>query len=252
LLFVLVVGFAAIVLLIIMWIEAHLNHVKETTIYLQDFPKGFENTTIFFISDIHRRKIHDSIITKIKGRADLIVIGGDLAEKGVPYKRIEGNIKKLTEIAPVYFVWGNNDYEIDFHKLDAMLLDSGVKILDNTSVCFENGKDSLNLLGVDDATGQRDDLNLALQDSNNGFRILISHNPSIVKKITAAHHIGLVISGHTHGGQIRVWKWGLEEKGGIKRFKQTCLFVSNGYGTTTLPLRLGVPAETNLLTLKSK
>ncbi|RBW70403.1 metallophosphoesterase [Bacillus taeanensis] len=235
-----------------MWIEAHLNNVNETIIYLQDFPKGFENTTIFFISDVHRRKIHDNILSKIRGRADFIVIGGDLAEKGVPYSRIEQNIKKLTKIAPVYFVWGNNDYEVDYHKLDAMLLDCGVKILDNTAVSFESDNELLNLLGVDDPTGQRDNLDLALQDSGNGFRILISHNPSIVNKITSLHKIGLVISGHTHGGQIRIWKWGLEEKGGVKYCKQTTLFVSNGYGTTMLPLRLGVPAETNLLTLKSK
>lgn len=98
--------------------------------------------------------------------------------------RIADNIQSLSEIGPIYFVWGNNDYEIEYHELDALLLEQGVKILDNTRVLFESEcGENLCLLGVDDVGLGRDRLDLALADcQENGFRILISHNPDIVKK----------------------------------------------------------------------
>ena len=65
----------------------------------------------------------------MKGKADIVIIGGDLAEKGVPLSQISLNIQKLREIAPVYFVWGNNDYEIEYHELDALLIENNVKVL---------------------------------------------------------------------------------------------------------------------------
>ncbi|MFP3472451.1 hypothetical protein R0J90_20570, partial [Micrococcus sp. SIMBA_144] len=61
--------------------------------------------------------------------------------------------------------------------------------------------------------------------------------------------IDLMISGHTHGGQIRLFGWGLYKKGRLENLPETTLLVSNGYGTTAIPLRLGAPAETHLLIL---
>ncbi|MEW8985915.1 MAG: metallophosphoesterase, partial [Bacillus sp. (in: firmicutes)] len=84
---------------------------------------------------------------------------------------------------------------------------------------------------------------------NSGIRLLISHNPKIIESIRDDHQIDLVLSGHTHGGQIRFLGFGLYEKGGMKKFGKTLLFVSNGYGTTALPLRLGAKAQTHLFSL---
>lgn len=109
-----------------------------------------------FISDIHRRVISNSLIEQVKGRVDLVIIGGDLAEKGVPLSKISANIQKLRAIAPVYFVWGNNDYEIEYHELDALLLENNVKVLDNTRVVFESELgEKICLLGVDDVGLER-------------------------------------------------------------------------------------------------
>ncbi|NQD51384.1 metallophosphoesterase, partial [Bacillus altitudinis] len=77
---------------------------------------------IFFISDTHRRLISDTLLAEVKEQQpDVIMIGGDLAEKGVPYARVEENVKRLARIAPVYFVWGNNDHELHQQKLKDIL-----------------------------------------------------------------------------------------------------------------------------------
>lgn len=114
---------------------------------------------------------------------------------------------------------GNNDYETDFRMLDAIFLDSGVKVLDNTAVTFESETgDKLCLLGVDDLNQERDRLDLALLDAGEkSFKILASHYPWITEKILPEHEIRLVLSGHTHGGQIHIFGYSPYEKGKVKK-----------------------------------
>jgi uncharacterized protein len=252
---IIIVFLFCISLVIYMLKEAFKNKVIERDLLFKEFPPSFGKVSIFFISDIHRRIISEKIIAAIKGKTDIVIIGGDLTEKGVPLERVKENLKKLKEVSPVYFVWGNNDYEVDYHELDATMLELGVKIIDNTSVSFEseNG-DKLVLLGIDDISLERDRLDLALSDAEvGGFRVLVSHNPRVMDQILPEHNIHLVLSGHTHGGQIHILGYSPYEKGGIKKDqeKDVTLLVSNGYGTTALPLRLGAPAETHLITLKN-
>lgn len=240
--------------LFIMYREAMRVTLLEHTLSFVDFPKSFGKVRIFFISDIHKRIVSRTLIEKVKGRADFVVIGGDLAEKGVALSQIADNIRRLSEVGPVYFVWGNNDYEIEYHELDALLLEQGVKILDNTRVVFESEcGEKLCLLGVDDVGIGRDRLDLALEDcKEKGFRILVSHNPAIVNKMSGQEQISLVLSGHTHGGQIRLFHYKQYAKGGVYEYPSTTLFVSNGYGTTFIPLRFRAPAQTHLLTLQAR
>jgi uncharacterized protein len=239
-------------LLLYMLREAFLDNVVHHEMSFRDFPESFGAVTIFFISDIHKRRISDEIIRAVSGKTDIVVIGGDLTEKGVPFERVKENLTKLKQLGPVYFVWGNNDYETDYHKLDAIFWELGVKVLDNTSVTFESkAGDKLSLLGVDALNQHRDRLDLALLDAEKqSFKILACHYPEITKKILPEHEIRLVLSGHTHGGQIHIFGYSPHEKGKVKELDQTTLLISNGYGTTGVPLRLGAPAECHLIRIK--
>lgn len=242
-----------IALILFMVKEAFLNHVVLHEMIFEDFPKSFGSVSIFFISDIHKRLISDDIINAVYGKTDIVIIGGDLTEKSVPFERVKKNLEKLKQAGPVYFVWGNNDYETDFRKLDAILLDYGVKVLDNTAATFEseNG-DKLSLLGVDEVGRARDRLDLALLDAEDkSFKILASHYPKITDKILPEHNIRLVLSGHTHGGQIHIFGYSPFEKGKVERLENTIVLISNGYGTTGVPLRLGAPAQCHLITIKN-
>ncbi|MDR7075254.1 putative MPP superfamily phosphohydrolase [Neobacillus niacini] len=240
-------------LILYMLKEAFLNTVVLHEMTYEDFPASFGKVSIFFISDIHKRLISDDVITEVTGKSDIVVIGGDLTEKKVPFERVKKNLEKLKKLGPVYFVWGNNDYETDYRKLDAILLDYGVKVLDNTAATFEseNG-DKLSLLGVDALNQERDRLDLALLDAGDkNFKILASHYPDITKKILPEHNIRLVLSGHTHGGQIHILGYSPYEKGKVEKLDNTTLLISNGYGTTGVPLRLGAPAQCHLITIKN-
>ncbi|WP_075982158.1 metallophosphoesterase [Bacillus massilinigeriensis] len=234
-----------------MYKEAYENRVVYHTLEFSDFPGSFGQIHLFFISDIHKRIIDDSIINEVKGKADIVIIGGDLLEKNVSLDHVGTNLTKLKKVAPIYFVWGNNDYEIDYHLLDATLLEHGVKILDNTSATFESELgERFALLGIDDISQERDRLDLALLDTGEiKFKVLVSHNPKIIEKINSDQQIQLILSGHTHGGQIHILGYSPFKKGGIEKINDTVLLISNGYGTTMLPLRLGAKAETHLITL---
>ena len=238
-------------LLLYMYRQAFGNRVLKQELRFKEFPDSFGSVTIFFISDIHKRIISDTVIGEAKGKADIVIIGGDLVEKGVKLERVSVNIEKLKTVAPVFFIWGNNDYEFDSHKLDSLLFHSGVKMLDNTAVKFESvAGDTLMVLGIDDLSLGKSRLDLAMQDAGDaGFHILVSHNPAIVNSLPPDHKIRLVLSGHTHGGQIRIFGFGPYELGGVKKINGTTLLTSNGYGTTSVPLRLGAKSETHLITL---
>ncbi|MDA1475348.1 metallophosphoesterase [Bacillus changyiensis] len=236
-----------------MSIIAKEDHIIKN-VFSVDRLTGTKTLNIFFISDIHRRKIHDNIIAKVKDhRVDLVLIGGDLAEQGVPITRIEENIKKLASLGRIYFVWGNNDYEIDQQLLSHIFKTYHVTALRNQSVIYEHDGQVVNIIGVDDIRLELDDYPKALQDSRRGaLSLLLSHNPAIHHQIEDKDGIDIILSGHTHGGQIRIGRFGFYEKGGTGTINQAQYLISNGYGTTRLPLRLGARPETHLIQLVPK
>jgi len=245
----LVIIIGAFILIYHMFQEAHADRTLTHNLIFEELPIDFGELSIFFISDIHRRRVSDTIIENAKGKADFVIIGGDLAEKGVRLNQVKENLERLNQIGPIYFVWGNNDYEINTVEIRALMHRLGVTILENTALSLKGYKQSqVALLGVDDFTVGQCDLEGAISSAvESSFRILVSHNPEIIDMVTAEHQIQLILSGHTHGGQIRIFGFGPYEKGGIKKVGNSLLFVSNGYGTTTLPLRLGAKAETHLI-----
>jgi uncharacterized protein len=236
-----------------MYREAFEDRIVNHELFFPEFPAGLGALTIFFISDIHRRSVSTDIIARAQGRADIVIIGGDLAEKGVKLERVKENLVQLASIAPVYFVWGNNDYELDRRKVKELMKEVGVKILDNSWVILDDSQgERLTLTGVDDFAVGNADLDEALAGAGSSFRILVSHNPEVASLLKEEHYISLVLSGHTHGGQIRLLGYSPYKKGGIHKLANTTLFVSNGYGTTALPLRLGAEAQTHLITLRQR
>lgn len=213
--------------------------------------RGKEPLNVFFISDIHRRTVSGEIIRKAKEHGvQLVVIGGDLAERGVPFTRIEENIKRLTSLGKTFFVWGNNDYEVNQARLVRLFKTYGVTALRNESAVFNHRGQIVNVCGVDDLRLGFADLPEAVRNIHPGApTLLVSHNPEIHHQIHEEDRIDIILSGHTHGGQIRIGRFGLYEEGGTGTIHRTRYLISNGYGTTRLPLRLGARPETHLIKL---
>ncbi|MBM7569801.1 metallophosphoesterase [Aquibacillus albus] len=230
--------------------KAHRDLIDVRDIELGLTSKPFK---IFFISDIHTRKIKTSTILKIKEEIDIVIIGGDLVEKGVPLDRVEKNIKLLqTFEARIYFIWGNNDYEVDILRLTRMLKDNNVYILKNQGVSIQHDMNTFTLVGLDYMkTGKpkiMDDFGL----DKDGLHLLITHDPNVLPRLEKSFlsTFDLVLSGHTHGGQIRFLGIGPYTRGGLKKVCNKLVFTSEGYGYTKFPFRLGTNAECHVLILK--
>ncbi|MEH6937544.1 metallophosphoesterase [Bacillus sp. JJ664] len=247
---ILILSSFCMILLFYMYKEAHLNIIRK-----HEFT--FSNTMldkplrIFFISDIHRRLIHPNMFQKLKDEVDLVIIGGDLLEKGVPFHRVESNIATLRSLGPIYFVWGNNDQENGLNELMGIFEKFDVCILKNDATLMKHQHTEWTLIGVDDLNTGHIDINHALHDKKEtGFKLLVSHNPSVMELIQPEHKITLVLSGHTHGGQIRILGFGPYEKGKVHIQNGITQIISNGYGTTGIPLRLGAKPETHYIVIK--
>ncbi|GGD69429.1 metallophosphoesterase [Paenibacillus nasutitermitis] len=265
--------FVAVGMLVYMRWEAYRYQLDQHEITLVRLPEAFDGTRLLFISDIHRRVIPEAVVEQCReaGGADLVLIGGDLREKGVPLERVRSNLRKLAALAPVYFVYGNHDHDEDIRPFEVMLVEERVHLLVNESVTFAKKDGSrIRLAGVDDPRTNRDKLAVTLsepEDGNKLFTLLLAHDPLIAGRLLPSVPIDLILSGHTHGGQIVLPLFGplLKTKSlhayGRGWFKlpaspperpvSPLLFVSCGFGTSKFPLRLLAPAQFHLLTLKS-
>lgn len=204
---------------------------------------------IFFISDIHKRKIDDKLLKKIDRDIDIVIIGGDLAEKNVPLSRISQNVKKLSCLGQVFFVWGNNDREVGENEIREIIAQHNGIILDNQNMPISK-HDFWGICGTDDPSCMKVDLEQALENIHRYNNVIfVSHQPAVWKK--AEHFLlpTLMLAGHTHGGQIRLGKFGIGEKGSYASYKDRGKLISNGYGTTTLPFRLGARPECHIITI---
>ncbi|MFC7370483.1 metallophosphoesterase [Fictibacillus iocasae] len=233
--------------------EAHSSRVIEKTIVLDTLPQTFDGKKIFFVSDIHRRKI-SSMFNEALKQSDWIFIGGDLLERGVPKKRVQENIRMLRQFGSVYFVFGNNDYDMRKEELLSLLEQEQVVVLENRTVKETIGGHSIYFAGVDDLAEGTPNLNAACIPSKEECTILMVHNPDFVNHMDQSQlsKLSLILSGHTHGGQIRIGPFGIRQKGGWYNVSGVPLLISNGYGATHLPLRLCAKSQSHLIMLKAK
>ena len=111
----------------VMFIKLDGNRLDRQELQFQDFPSGHGELSILFISDIHRRRVSERLMAKMPKKPDLICIGGDLTERGVPLERIRRNIRRLGR-RQGQSLWssGNNDPECDLLKLKRLLKQENV------------------------------------------------------------------------------------------------------------------------------
>lgn len=208
--------------------------------------KPFQPFDMLFISDVHRRALPEK---HFRFPVDLIVIGGDFTEGGVPWDRVEENLAILSRQAPVYFVWGNNDREMDEHKLRKLFAAYGVKVLEDESIALF-GQRHLRLVGIDFFAYNKNSLEAAFAEvQENDTVIFISHTPFVFKKVQDRYKIDFALAGHTHGGQIRVGRLGIYRNGRTESVNGVVQLISNGFGTTKLPMRLGANPEYHVVSV---
>ena len=246
LLFVLFYGFALY--------AAHRIHVTPLEIIT---PKIAEPQRLVQISDVHIGSRPASYLEKVLAlvdaqKPDMLLITGDLIDENVPAEALE----PLAGLAyPVFYCSGNHERYIDYQKALDILTDLGVTVLSDAATI----KDDIHILGVEDrqhvmqAQDALNSLCASTQSSATGFRVLLYHQPDLWS--SAIHHgIDLMLSGHTHKGQI--WPFGYLVRtryahvAGHFRTALNHLFVSQGTGTWGPTLRFGTRCEMTVIELK--
>lgn len=221
---------------------------------------------IAFLTDIHAGSFLDEAdITEIcrqvqAQKPDLVLFGGDMINtRDREVFLFRQGLRELKPRYGMFAVPGNHDhfYGPDLLMWRAFLEDSGVTVLMNQGVRINHEGHSLWLCGVDDLTEGQPSIDQALEGRREGeISILISHHPDFFCEAVDAN-VDLQLSGHTHGGQIRIAgkapvhhsRLGYEQ--GWFREAESRLYVSRGVGVTVLPLRVGAPPEVPMITLGS-
>lgn len=217
-------------------------------------PAGTE-FTILQISDLHnkvfRNNNEDLIQTVNNINANIVVITGDLIDRRTnTLKDVLDFMENITTVHKhVFYVSGNHEWGNPLcNKLLVGLEERNVVILDNHWTQIVAGEVVINVAGVADVTTKQDNLKKALHGLNKKqFTLLLSHNPCVIKKIES-NSVDLILSGHTHGGQVRIPLIGAVvvpdqglfpkyDKGAFKLGANRYLYIDSGLGTSRLPIR---------------
>nr|WP_241254483.1 metallophosphoesterase [Brevibacillus sp. SYP-B805] len=241
--------------------------VRELAIGLTDLPASFHGLRIGHFSDLHLGHYHDledlrRLVNRLRSlQPDMICFTGDLVDTDVAC--LEEAIPLLAALRPPlgkYAVLGNHDYRAGVDGVTRALVQSGFRLLRNSHVRVRRGADELVVAGLDDALYGRPDVAAALHWVPEGSCVvLLVHEPDVADQ-ASAHPVSLQLSGHTHGGQVRLPlvghlltpQLGKKYPDGWQRVKNASLqvYTSRGVGTTLLPVRLWCPPEIALLTLQ--
>lgn len=231
-----------------MWIVAHENNLKMEQVIVQgQVPDQF---SVFFISDVHNRRINAKLMQKV-GPVDAVIIGGDFCDRRTSLEKLKSNLQLLKKSGPVYFVWGNNDREIGEQRLRAILKTEGIEVIENDAVKLQNRSNTTWISAIDDYGTKNSNFQQALAKCHAEDVVLcVSHNPLVFHLAMRYGRPALFMGGHLHGGQIRFGPFGVHPNGSFKVRHGVPSLISNGYGTTLVPLRLGAHPEVHLLTIQ--
>lgn len=244
--------------------EATSLSLERVEITLPRLPKKLDGFKIIHLSDIHHSPFtsfaHIARTVKIANRLrpDMFVLTGDYVSHETSYiKPVADLMGELKSEFGTYACLGNHDHWTDPDLVVKSFRQAGVKMLVNEGIRFEAHGASFWVAGVDDHMVGKTDLPAALKGSfPDEMKLLLAHNPIIFRRSVRAG-IDLTLSGHTHGGQVRVrdaQKRLIRRRklsNGLHHRKDSQIYITRGIGTVVLPVRYQCPPEITLLELRS-
>ena len=262
-------------------LEPNWLRIRRRVLYLPKWDADLDGLTILHLSDLHigagpsRAERFLRVAEKLE--ADLTLFTGDFIAGPTGLERACGALRKFSHNRTVFGIPGNheqNEYRQRFPgkgnfqaggapntgSIFQALEDAGVTMLVNRAVAVQHGSAQFYLAGIDDMFSDADDLDAALSSINTDQPvILLSHSPDVLGN-AARRGVSLVLSGHTHGGQVRFPLIGtpttatrlpMERPSGVINRGSTVMHVSPGLGTSVLPFRLFARPEVTLLELRT-
>jgi uncharacterized protein len=222
--------------------------------------------SIAFVTDVHvgphfpALALEPIIRMLEETRADIVLFGGDYISESPRYlSEVQEPLRRMAATARIgaWGMLGNHDIANIRERVMAMFEPTGIRILINESVEIETGSGSLWLVGVDDALLGSARLKTAFSGvPADAPRIAMWHEPDYAEMVEPFGPL-LLLSGHTHGGQVRLPvlgpvatpKLGKRYISGRYEFGEMTLFVSNGIGVYRPPVRFNCPPEVVVFTL---
>jgi predicted MPP superfamily phosphohydrolase len=246
------------------------KHIRTTAIEIgiSDLPASWDGLRIVQLSDFHRGKhVDEQQVAKAGEIArglspDLVVLTGDFVTGSASF--IGSCLDALGRIpSPLgtFAVLGNHDWWTNGSMIREALQEANIHVLSNAAVRLGKANAPLWLLGVEDLWSPAFSLNSAVHAvEDSGSTILLCHNPDVLPR-AAKFGLDLVLSGHTHGGQVclpgigalmlpiegdRSLARGLHQRG------PTQIFITTGIGLVSPPIRINCPPEVAAITLRSR
>lgn len=270
-----IIGIIILAGIIFVIIENKLYDITKFKLKVKGLPEGFDGVKIAHLSDLHLKASQGydyKIISLLQEFApDYIFLTGDLITRNQTNLKTQKEFAKyLSEIAPVYFVFGNHENDAN-EEVQKELLNFPFTVLNNKHISLDRGEDSIFLyganIGAEYYLGENldyknipylktEDLTKLIGENNSSFNILLSHNPKFLSTYSN-WGADLVFSGHVHGGAVRLFGRGIfspERKlfppftDGVYKSGKTQMIVSRGQGK----FRLFNHREIILCTLKKE
>lgn len=242
----------------IYWANFELE-LNSYTVTIQNLPESFDGFKIAHVSDVHDLELEKLLELLQDAQPDIIAITGDLTDGG----NILDHVEQLLEIAPCYYVPGNHESRMDdYPSFRESLKTLGVTVLENESVTLTLDAQTLTLAGLKDPAFADTDYIAALDSlESEDCTILLSHRPELFDEYVQ-RGFELVLSGHAHGGQVRLpFVGGViapgqgifpEYDGGLYQKNETSMIVSRGIGGYLIPPRVNNRPEVILIELHSE
>lgn len=254
-------GFAGLLFLNGYWFERYI--IDWTSFDLDEEQK--DKIKLVQLSDLHLKEIqshHKSIASRInRENPDAILFTGDTVSRKnklpVLAEFLDLIDNKILKIA----ILGNKEYSsrMSINDFTQLFKKHNGHVLVNENYVLTKNKRTMNLLGLDDFIGGNCDYDQAIKPINKANEtIILNHCPEyrdIIDKKNDKEkvNIKLILSGHTHGGQITFFGKEIYKPGGSGRYlrgwyenNQSLMYVSKGIGTTILPIRFGARAEASI------
>lgn len=243
--------------------EANSLTVEEVTIYLERLPKELNGFRLVQLSDIHHSPFTslghvERTVEKANSlKPDMFVLTGDYVSHETEYiAPMADALSRLESEFGTYACLGNHDHWTDAELVTDLLRGEGINVLINEGFRFQARGGSFWLAGVDDLMAGKTDVRSALRGADEAeMKLLLAHNPSIIRR-AAWYGVDLMLSGHTHGGQVKIRD---EENriiprrkmtSGLHRRQDTQVYITRGIGTVVVPFRYRCPPEISLIELR--
>lgn len=254
--------------------EAKWLRVTSLEVAIPNLPEAFRGLRVAFLADFHHSEmvpasyIRRAVSTVNALLPDLILLGGDYVTAGRAYIPWGMGLqyllpcfeilKNLRARMGVFAVTGNHDARAGIREVNKAIDAAGFENLSNRGVWLERPGGRLRICGVGDLVTQRQDVSSALSGvTDKDAALLVTHNPDAVEYFSDSR-IGLVLSGHTHGGQVALPYFGSpivpsgfgnKYRYGLVQGPRVRGYVTSGVGTLPLAIRINCRPEIALLTL---